>query len=234
MIARSTLSLGALGAVLASPAVAATGPFVSLRNTDFVVLLGFLLFVGILLYFRVPSRIGKMLDTRAEGIRADLAEARRLRDEAQEIYASYERRQRDVAGQADEIVAHAPSIVGVVSMVLAAGVLAVASVVVLAAAQGHADEDLGRAVARPAVVELRDAVPSEILAEAPEGTRLLRDGDCQQRFGMVTQFGALGDMAQPVEIDVGARVDAHQHLTADAVALDILLDPGHGQGAEVA
>ena len=43
MIARSTLSLGALGAVLASPAVAATGPFVSLRNTDFVVLLGFLL-----------------------------------------------------------------------------------------------------------------------------------------------------------------------------------------------
>ncbi|GLS81929.1 F0F1 ATP synthase subunit B [Paracoccus marinus] len=107
MIARSTLLLGALGAVLASPAVAATGPFVSLRNTDFVVLLGFLLFVGILLYFRVPSRIGKMLDTRAEGIRADLAEARRLRDEAQEIYASYERRQRDVAGQADEIVANA-------------------------------------------------------------------------------------------------------------------------------
>lgn len=91
----------------ATPALAATGPFFSLRNTDFIVLLAFLLFVGILLYFRLPAAIGKMLDKRADGIKADLAEARRLRDEAQEIYASYERRQRDVAGQADEIVANA-------------------------------------------------------------------------------------------------------------------------------
>ncbi len=91
----------------ATPALAATGPFFSLRNTDFIVLLAFLLFVGILLYFRLPAAIGKLLDKRADGIKADLAEARRLRDEAQEIYASYERRQRDVAGQADEIVANA-------------------------------------------------------------------------------------------------------------------------------
>ena len=48
-----------------------------------------------------------MLDKRAEGIRKDLDEARRLREEAQEIYASYERRQRDVKTQADEIVANA-------------------------------------------------------------------------------------------------------------------------------
>ena len=48
-----------------------------------------------------------MLDKRAEGIRADLDEARRLREEAQEIYASYERRQREVKGQAQEIVANA-------------------------------------------------------------------------------------------------------------------------------
>ena len=48
-----------------------------------------------------------MLDKRAEGIKADIAEARRLRDEAQEIYANYERRQREVQGQADAIVANA-------------------------------------------------------------------------------------------------------------------------------
>ncbi|HRO15826.1 MAG TPA: ATP F0F1 synthase subunit B, partial [Paracoccus sp. (in: a-proteobacteria)] len=71
------------------------------------VLLAFLLFVGVLLYFRVPAAIAKLLDRRAEGIKADLAEARRLRDEAQEIYASYERRQREVRGQSDEIVANA-------------------------------------------------------------------------------------------------------------------------------
>lgn len=104
MIARLT----ALAAVLAaSPALAATGPFFSLRNTDFIVLLAFLAFIGILLYFGVPGAIGRLLDKRAEGIKADIAEARRLRDEAQEIYASYERRQREVHGQAGEIVANA-------------------------------------------------------------------------------------------------------------------------------
>ncbi len=103
----NAIRLSPLLALLASPAFAATGPFFSLRNTDFIVTLSFLLFVGVLLYFRVPSIVGKLLDKRAEGIRADLAEARRLRDEAQEIYASYERRQRDVQTQADEIVANA-------------------------------------------------------------------------------------------------------------------------------
>ena len=91
----------------ASPAVAASGPFFSLRNTDFIVLIAFLLFVGILVYFKVPSIIGRMLDKRADGIRNDLDEARRLREEAQEIYANYERRQREVKVQADEIVANA-------------------------------------------------------------------------------------------------------------------------------
>ena len=104
MIARLTAVAAALAA---SPALAATGPFFSLRNTDFIVLLAFLVFIGILLYCRVPSAIGRMLDKRAEGIKADIAEARRLRDEAQEIYANYERRQREVQGQADAIVANA-------------------------------------------------------------------------------------------------------------------------------
>lgn len=102
----ATLSAAIL-ALAASPAMAAGGPFFSLRNTNFVVLLAFLVFVGILLYFRVPAAIGKLLDNRAEGIRADLEQARKLRDEAQEIYASYEKRQREVKVQADEIVANA-------------------------------------------------------------------------------------------------------------------------------
>lgn len=99
--------LSVLFALLASPAFAATGPFFSLRNTDFVVTLAFLVFVAILIYYRVPQLVGGLLDKRAEGIRNDLAEARRLRDEAHEIYSSYERRQREVKTQADEIVANA-------------------------------------------------------------------------------------------------------------------------------
>ena len=88
----------------AGPAAAATGPFFSLRNTDFIVLLAFLVFIGVLVYFKVPGLLAGLLDKRAEGIRRDLDEARRLREEAQEIYASYERRQREVKPQAEAIV----------------------------------------------------------------------------------------------------------------------------------
>ena len=91
----------------ASPALAASGPFFSLHNTDFVVLLGFLLFLVVLASFKVPGMIGNLLDKRAEGIRNELDEARALREEAQSLLASYERKQREVREQADRIVAHA-------------------------------------------------------------------------------------------------------------------------------
>ncbi|MFT6530713.1 MAG: F-type H+-transporting ATPase subunit b [Limimaricola cinnabarinus] len=91
----------------AAPAMAATGPFFSLGNTDFVVLLAFLLFVGVLLYFRVPREVGKLLDKRADGIRAELDDARGLREEAQSLLASFERKQKDVQTQADRIVSNA-------------------------------------------------------------------------------------------------------------------------------
>ena len=93
--------------LLASPAMAATGPFFSLRNTNFIVLLAFILFIAILLYMKVPSKIAGMLDARAEGIRSDLDEARALREEAQSLLASYERKQKEMQEQADRIVANA-------------------------------------------------------------------------------------------------------------------------------
>ncbi|MCW1931369.1 F0F1 ATP synthase subunit B [Pararhodobacter zhoushanensis] len=92
--------------VAASPAMAA-GWSISLRNTDFVVLLAFLLFVGVLLYFKVPSLLAGLLDKRAATIRAELDEARKLREEAQELRASFERKKAEVKEQADRIVAKA-------------------------------------------------------------------------------------------------------------------------------
>ncbi len=93
--------------VVGSPAMAATGAFISLGNTDFVVLIGFIVFVGILLYFKVPAKIGALLDARAVQIKSDLDEARALRDEARAILASYERKQKEVQEQSDRIVAGA-------------------------------------------------------------------------------------------------------------------------------
>ncbi len=91
----------------ASPAFAAVEPFFSLKNTNFVVLIAFILFIGVLFYFKVPGTIAGLLDKRADGIRADLAEAKALREEAQTLLASYERKQKDVQAQADRIVATA-------------------------------------------------------------------------------------------------------------------------------
>ena len=91
----------------ASPAAAATGPFFSLHNTDFIVLLAFILFVVVLIYFGVPGMIGGMLDKRADQIKAELDEAKSLREEAQALLASYERKQKEVQAQADRIVATA-------------------------------------------------------------------------------------------------------------------------------
>ncbi|MFW2588632.1 F0F1 ATP synthase subunit B [Sagittula sp. SSi028] len=96
-----------LAVLAAAPAHAASGPFFSLRNTDFIVLLGFILFLAVLVYFKVPGMLGKLLDQRAEGIQNDLDEARRIREEAQALLASYERKSREVQDQADRIVAHA-------------------------------------------------------------------------------------------------------------------------------
>ncbi|MCA0205817.1 F0F1 ATP synthase subunit B [Pararhodobacter sp.] len=102
-----TRLLALMLAVAASPAMAASGPFFSLRNTDFVVLLAFLLFLAVLLYFKVPGLIGGLLDKRAATIRAELEEARKLREEAQELRASFERKKAEVKDQAERIVAKA-------------------------------------------------------------------------------------------------------------------------------
>ena len=94
--------------IIASPAFAAVGkPFFSLANTDFIATLGFIVFIGVLLYFKVPSTLMGLLDKRAEGIQSELDEAKALREEAQALLATYERRQREVQEQADRIIAHA-------------------------------------------------------------------------------------------------------------------------------
>ena len=74
--------------LMASPSVAASGPFFSLYNTNFVVTIAFVCFVSVVLYLGVPKILAKMLDARADGIRAELEEARSLREEAKALLAS--------------------------------------------------------------------------------------------------------------------------------------------------
>jgi F-type H+-transporting ATPase subunit b len=73
-------------------------------TADFWVLISFLLFMGILVWKGVPAMIGKSLDQRAAAIRNELDEARRLREEAQQLLADYQRKTREAEDEARTIV----------------------------------------------------------------------------------------------------------------------------------
>lgn len=83
------------------------GGFLALDNAETWVLVAFVLFICLLMYLGVPGMIGKMLDKRAETIREQLNEARKLREEAQRKLAEFERKHAEVERQAEEIVARA-------------------------------------------------------------------------------------------------------------------------------
>jgi F-type H+-transporting ATPase subunit b len=74
-------------------------------DPEFWVTIAFVLAVGIAVYFKVGAMIGSALDERAAKIRAELDEARRLREEAQQMLAEYQRKQRDALKEAEEIAA---------------------------------------------------------------------------------------------------------------------------------
>ena len=73
----------------------------------FWVLVAFLIFVGALLYYGVPAMVGKMLDERADGIRRELDEARKLREQAQALLADYQRKSREAENEAKSIIEQA-------------------------------------------------------------------------------------------------------------------------------
>jgi len=78
-----------------------------LSTPEFWVAASFVGFVLLLLYFKVPALIAKTLDKRADGIRTELEEAQKLREEAQAVLAEYQRKRRDAETEANEIVAQA-------------------------------------------------------------------------------------------------------------------------------
>lgn len=73
-------------------------------DATFWSLIGLIIFFAVLAYFGVPGMIGKSLDARAEHIRNDLDEARRLRDEAQQLLAEYQRKRKEAEQEAQDIV----------------------------------------------------------------------------------------------------------------------------------
>jgi F-type H+-transporting ATPase subunit b len=78
-----------------------------LHEAEFWVAVGFFIFVGVLVYFGVPRRMLDALDQRATRIKAELDEARQLRDEAEKLLAEYTRRRAAADREAEAIIAEA-------------------------------------------------------------------------------------------------------------------------------
>ena len=136
--------------LLASPAFAASGPFISLRNTNFVVIIAFAIFIGIVLYLGVPKMLGGLLDKRAAAIKAELDEAKSLREDAKALLASYEKKQTEVQAQADRILEAAKA------EAAAAAEQAKADIVSSVARRLAAAEDQIASAEASAVKEVRD------------------------------------------------------------------------------
>ena len=71
------------------------------------VAIGFVVFVALLLSIGVHRTIGKALDDRSARIKAEIDEARKLRDEAAGLLAEYQRKRSEAEGEAQEIVSGA-------------------------------------------------------------------------------------------------------------------------------
>lgn len=97
------LSIAALAADAATDATEAakTGP---LQDTSFWILIAFVIVIGIFLRAGLPKMIAGALDKRAQTITDEVNEARRLREEAQELLAQYQRRSREAEAEAQAII----------------------------------------------------------------------------------------------------------------------------------
>ena len=77
------------------------------QDAEFWVGAAFVIFVGVLVWVGVPKAIAGMLDGRAQKVRDQLAEAERLRTEAEHLLASITKEREAAEKTAQEIVSNA-------------------------------------------------------------------------------------------------------------------------------
>jgi len=77
------------------------------HDPAFWVFVGFVLFVGLVLYMKVPGKIAGLLDERSAKIARDLDDAKRLREDAVKLLAEYQAKQQNALKEAEAIVAQA-------------------------------------------------------------------------------------------------------------------------------
>lgn len=87
------------------PLAAGSGPLWT--DPTFWVAIALAIFIALALRAKVPAMLTKALDDRADGIRKELAEARRLKEEAQKLLADYQAKHREAETEARAIIDNA-------------------------------------------------------------------------------------------------------------------------------
>ena len=77
------------------------------EDPEFWVALAFVIFLGILVKFGVPKMALSALDSRSDRIRQALDEAHRLRSEAQDVLAQYQKKRDEAEKEAQAIIENA-------------------------------------------------------------------------------------------------------------------------------
>ena len=78
-----------------------------LGDAEFWVAVAFVIFLAGMGYLGVHRMVAKSLDERADRIKAELDEARKIKDEAAQLLAQYQRKRQEAEGEAQEIIAGA-------------------------------------------------------------------------------------------------------------------------------
>ena len=73
-------------------------------NAEFWAIVALVLFIGVILYVRVPKMLGTTLDAQIKKIEDELAAASKLREEAKALLASYATKRQEAESEAQAIV----------------------------------------------------------------------------------------------------------------------------------
>ena len=76
-------------------------------DATFFALVGLIIFLAILAYVKVPAMLAGALDKRADQIRNELEQAKKLREEAQQLLAEYQRKRKEAESEAQSILSAA-------------------------------------------------------------------------------------------------------------------------------
>ena len=151
-----------------------------LAEAEFWVAVAFVIFVGVLVKVGAPRLLIGALDDRSARIKAELDEARRVREEAQALLADYQRRRGEADREADAIVVAAKA---EAERLAAEGKAKVEEFVArrtrMAEAKIAQAESQAVADVRAAAAEAAAAAAEKILSQSAKGDvaeRLLADG----------------------------------------------------------